>query len=216
MIVAERKELEEIKEMVEPYDRILILGCNTCATIRLYGGEKECEKLSIELGDVFKDKKISYKVVERQCEQEFLEDEAVKKEIEENDCVLSMSCSIGPQTVVEIYPNSIAVPAQNTSFIGRAVEHGIFQERCALCGDCIIDETFGLCPIARCAKSLMNGPCGGSHDGKCEVDPERDCVWQLIYDRASRLGRIDDLLGIIEVKDWSNGMHGTRKEVKHV
>ena len=215
MIVAERKPLEEIKEMVEPYDKILILGCNTCATIRLYGGEKECEKLSIELSDAL-GREVNYAVVERQCEREFLEDEKIGGLIDSNDCTLSMSCSIGPQTLIEVYPNAMALPAQNTTFIGSAVEHGIFEERCALCGDCIIDETFGICPISRCAKSLMNGPCGGSHDGKCEVDPERDCAWQLIYDRALKFNRVDDLLKMVKVKDWSDGMHGTKKEVKNV
>ena len=100
------------------------------------------------------------------------------------------------------------VPAVNTTFLGAALEQGVWAERCQGCGDCVLEITGGICPIARCSKSLLNGPCGGSSEGKCEIDPEVDCGWQLIYDRLSALGKLENLNRMLPARDWSTSRDG--------
>jgi ferredoxin len=210
MIVGEQKPLEEIKDMVTDYDRILILGCGTCVTVCFAGGEKEVGILASALRMATKidgqEKRFDETTVQRQCEWEFLD--AIEEEIKEHDLILSMACGIGVQAIVERFPESHVAPAVDTTFLGLPEEHGLWTERCAACGTCILDQTAGICPIARCAKSLLNGPCGGSQNGECEIDPEVPCAWQLIYDRMMAQGRVDQLLEIIPVKDWSTNRDG--------
>jgi ferredoxin len=210
MIVGEQKPLEEIKDLVAEYERILVLGCGTCVTVCFAGGEKEVGILASSLRMATRidgqEKVFDEATVQRQCEWEFLD--AVKGEIEDHDLVLSMACGIGVQAIVERFPDSRVVPAVNTTFLGIPEEHGLWAERCAACGNCILHLTAGICPIARCAKSLLNGPCGGSQQGKCEIDPEVPCAWQLIYDRLKAQGRLDQLSEIMPAKDWSTSRHG--------
>ena len=215
MIVAERKPLEDIKSMVAGYKKILVLGCGTCVTVCLAGGEKEVGILSSALRMAFRkdrhDPEISEATPERQCEKEFVEE--LREQVEQVDAVLSMGCGAGVQTLVEVFPEKPVYPALNTKFLGIPEEQGIWSERCAACGDCVLDKTGGICPIARCSKSLLNGPCGGSKDGKCEIDPEVDCGWQLIYDRLKTLGQLDNLEEILPVKDWSANRDGGPRKI---
>ena len=214
MIVAERKPLPEIVAHIEAYKNILVVGCNTCVAICLAGGEKEVATLSSLLRIAMKDKspRIVERSVERQCEEEF--NEALSEDIAAADVVLSMACGVGVQTLAEQFPDAILSPALNTAFMGRPEERGVWSERCQGCGNCVLDKFGGVCPISRCSKSLLNGPCGGSANGKCEVDPENiDCAWQLIYDRLSRIGQLDRLLGIEPAKDWSTSRHGGPRKV---
>ncbi len=210
MIIASQKPLQEIKEMVADHERILVLGCGTCVTVCFAGGEKEVGILSTSLRMASKldgdEKTFDEATVQRQCEWEFLD--AVQEEIESHDLVLSMACGIGVQAIVERFPVANVAPALNTAFLGIPEEQGLWTERCAACGECILHRTAGICPIARCAKSLLNGPCGGSQDGKCEIDPEIPCAWQLIYDRLKAQGRLDQLLEIEPPRDWSSSRDG--------
>lgn len=210
MIVGEQKPLEEIKELVADYERILVLGCGTCVTVCFTGGEKEVGILASSLRMAIKidgqGKVFDEDTVQRQCEWEFLD--AVEQEIKEHDLILSMACGIGVQAIVERFPQARVAPAINTTFLGLPEEHGLWTERCAACGECVLHQTAGVCPIARCAKSLMNGPCGGSQDGKCEIDPEVPCAWQLIYDRLKAQGRLDQMLEITPARDWSTSRDG--------
>lgn len=210
MIVGEQKPLEEIKELVADYERILVLGCGTCVTVCFTGGEKEVGILASSLRMATKidgqGKVFDEDTVQRQCEWEFLD--AVEQEIKEHDLILSMACGIGVQAIVERFPQARVAPAINTTFLGLPEEHGLWTERCAACGECMLHQTAGVCPIARCAKSLMNGPCGGSQDGKCEIDPEVACAWQLIYDRLKAQGRLDQMLEITPARDWSTSRDG--------
>ena len=124
----------------------------------------------------------------RQCDREFFDEETSRK-IAEAEIVISMACGVGVQYCAEVFPQAVVYPALNTKFFGANVEQGLWAERCAGCGECVVGDFGGVCPIARCSKSLLNGPCGGSANGKCEVDPKNiDCAWQLIYDRMERLG----------------------------
>ncbi|MBE9500888.1 MAG: methylenetetrahydrofolate reductase C-terminal domain-containing protein [Dehalococcoidia bacterium] len=193
MIVAERKPLEEIKEMIAGYKRILIVGCGTCVTICWAGGEKEVGILSSQLRLAFgKDGNellTSEVTIERQCEREMVEE--LRDKVQEVEAILSLGCGAGVQTIAEVFEETPVYPALNTKFVGMPEREGVWVETCRACGDCLLGETGGICPVVRCAKGLLNGPCGGTKRGKCEVDPEKDCAWTLIYRRLEKQGRLD-------------------------
>ena len=215
MIKAEQKPIAEIKEMIAPYKKVLILGCGTCVTISFAGGEKEvgllASGLRITSAMEGQDKTFAEATVQRQCEWEFIDE--VADPINRADAVVSLACGIGVQALAERYPDKVILPGVNTTFLGMAVEQGVLVERCRACGDCVLGPTGGVCPIARCAKSLLNGPCGGSQNGKCEIDPELDCAWQLILDRLGRLGQLDRLDTIMPPKDWSKDYDGGPRKI---
>ncbi len=215
MIKAKQKPIAEIREMIAPYSKVLILGCGTCVTISFAGGEKEVGLLasSLRIASAMdgQDKTFAEATVQRQCEWEFVD--AVAEEINRADAVVSLACGIGVQALAERYPDKVILPGVNTTFLGMAVEHGVLVERCRACGDCVLGETGGVCPVARCAKNLMNGPCGGSQNGKCEVDPELDCAWQLIFDRLSALGQLENMTRIRPPKDWSKDYDGGPRKI---
>jgi len=215
MITAERKPLAEIKEAIAPYGKILIVGCGTCVTVCFAGGEKEVGILATELRMARQldgqPVEIVERTVQRQCEWEYID--PLRDDIESADVVLSLACGIGVQAIAERYPSTRVLPGVNTTFLGLPEEPGVWAERCAACGDCILGKTGGICPIARCAKSLLNGPCGGSQNGVCEIDPEVPCAWQLIYDRLKALGQLDLLLEIIPAKDWSTSRDGGPRKI---
>lgn len=215
MIVAEQKPLEEIQQMLAPYEKVLVLGCGTCVTVCFSGGEKEVGILGTSLrmatrldGDP---KEVLEATVQRQCEYEY--NEAVVDQLRKVDVVLSLACGIGVQTLNEQFPDKITLPGVNTTFLGQPIEQGVWSERCQACGNCLLDKTGGICPIARCSKSLLNGPCGGSQDGKCEVNAEVDCAWQLIYDRLLALNRLEWLLEVEPAKDWSTSRDGGLRQI---
>ena len=216
MIVAERKPLDEIRAMVKPYKRLLVLGCGTCVSVCMAGGEKEVEILASELRMLNKkegkEQEIAEATLERQCDREYIEPYLDK--ISEADAVLSMACGVGVQFVAEVAgENTIVLPALNTEFYGVNLEAGIWAERCAGCGNCVLHITGGVCPIARCAKRLFNGPCGGSQSGKCEINPEVDCAWQLIYDRLKARGQLELLEEIVQAKSWKPSLSGGPRKV---
>lgn len=215
MIVAEQKNFEEIKNMVFPHKKVLVVGCGTCVTICFAGSEKEVGILSTSLRIAAKKEKHNLKIIEitieRQCDKEFVDE--LKDKLNGIEAILSLGCGAGVQTIAETFTNVPVYPAVNTKFIGRVEEQGVWSERCAGCGDCLLDKTGGICPIARCSKSLLNGPCGGSKDGKCEISPDIDCAWQLIYDRLKELGQLDKLEEIIPIKDWSTSRDGGPRKI---
>ncbi len=217
MIVAELKPIEEIMGFIDHFSKIAIAACGTCVTVCMSGGEKEANELAsaIKLKMHEQNKLIDIKVVtpKRQCDKEFLED--IAAELGECEAILSLGCGAGIQFMAEYFQKVQVFPGVNTSFIGVARDVGIWTEMCQGCGDCILEKTGGICPITRCSKSNLNGPCGGSSGGKCEVDPDIDCGWQLIYDKLSALGKLDNLLEIIPPKDWRTSRDGgPRKVVK--
>ena len=205
MIVAERKPLNEIEAMVEGLDRILVAGCGTCVAVCMAGGEKEVELLAAELrmkGKLEgKQRTVDEITVTRQCDREYLEQLA--RYIDDYDAVLSMGCGAGVQFLAERYDDKVVLPALNTLFIGVAEGVGVWTQRCMACSECILDQTGGICPMTRCPKSLLNGPCGGANHGKCEVNAENDCAWALIYWKMAKLGRLDYLMNIQPPKDHS-------------
>jgi len=205
MIVGERKPLEQIEAMLEGFDKILIVGCGTCVAVSMAGGEKEVEELAAQLR--MKDKLEGRKrtideiTVTRQCDREYLD--VLAKHLDDYDVVLSMACGAGVQFLAERYDDKIVLPALNTLFIGVAEDAGVWTQRCMACEDCILDQTGGICPMTICPKNLLNGPCGGTNGGKCEVDGEKDCAWTLIYRKLEKLGRLDYMRKIQPPKDYS-------------
>lgn len=215
MIIAEQKSLDEIKSLVGDSEKVLVVGCGTCVTVCFAGGSREAEILSSALRMSSKlegkAKDVRNFTVQRQCEWEYLDQ--IEEQINEADIVLSLGCGIGVQAIAEHYPETWVIPGLNTTFLGLPMEQGIWEERCAACGDCVLGLTGGICPIARCSKSLLNGPCGGSEDGHCEIDPEVPCAWQLIYDRLSSMGRLDAILEIQPPKNWSTSRDGGPRKI---
>ncbi len=208
MVVGERKALSQIKEMVRPYNKILIAGCDTCTAECLSGGRKQVAELAAALDMAFRlegrAREILEISVDRQCIQEFLLD--ILEQAEGVEAVVSMACGAGVQSLAERLPEKPVYPALNTLFIGETVGPGLWQERCQGCGDCLLGLTGGLCPVTRCAKGLLNGPCGGSQGGLCEISAvlkcDVPCVWALICERLRQRGELGRLASITPPKDW--------------
>jgi ferredoxin len=219
MIVAERKPLSEIKSFVENYKKILIVGCGTCTTVCLAGGEAEVKVVATGLRITFLKEDKEIEIIEdcitRQCEPEFADKIVQKVQDEQIEAVLSLGCGVGVNFLSEKLETVLIFPGVNTKFFGAAVEPGVWVEMCAGCGNCILDITGGICPIARCSKSILNGPCGGSTDGKCEISPDVDCGWSLIVKRMHKMGTLDRLSEFIPPRDWSTSHAGGPRRVIH-
>jgi len=215
MITAERKPLEEIIASVKPFQRILLVGCNECVTVCAAGGRKEVGLLAsaLQMHFMTEGKTINIKEItlERQCDPEYVEELSVH--MDQADAVLSMACGCGVQEIARRYKEKPVLPAVNTKFMGASERQGVWAERCQGCGDCLLGLTGGICPIARCSKRLLNGPCGGSTTGKCEISPEVDCVWQLIWDRLKALGMEDRYEDIMPAKNWQTGRGGGPRKI---
>jgi len=215
MIIAEQKNLNEIKNLIGDAENVLVLGCGTCVTVCFAGGAHEAAITAASLRMATKleghPRQVTDLTVQRQCEWEYLDEAA--EQIQQADIVLSLGCGIGVQAIVEHFPSTWVAPGLNTTFLGLPTEQGVWMERCAACGDCILGLTGGICPIARCSKSLLNGPCGGSENGHCEIDPETPCAWQLIYDRLKSMHRLDALLEIQPPKNWRTSRDGGPRKI---
>ena len=214
MIVAERKPFEEIKQEIQGYKKVLVLGCGTCVAVCMAGGEKEVELLATELRMANKlagnDVEIKEATVQRQCDAEYVE--PVKDLAKDCDVILSTACGAGVQFVASMLEPLPVIPALNTRFIGVTMGEGVWAERCRACGNCVLAEYGGICPMTMCPKSLVNGPCGGSKNGKCETSNERDCAWVLIYDRLSKQKKLDTLREMpTKLKNYQTQTHPARQ-----
>jgi len=211
MIIAKVKPLEEVKEMIKEYKKILNVGCAGCTAICLAGGQKEVDTLNAKLSISFKSDKISCEVegftIERQCELDFLAE--LDPMVEHYDALLSMACGAGVQLLAERYPEKRVFPALNTTFVGINKDIGWYEERCQCCGECVLGITGGVCPVTMCAKGLFNGPCGGSQDGHCEVDKDIPCAWVQIHERLTKQGRLENILKVFPARNWQNQTQGT-------
>ncbi|MBP1763677.1 MAG: hypothetical protein H6Q65_735 [Firmicutes bacterium] len=215
MIIAEQKPLAEIAESVQDVAKVLVVGCGGCVTVCLSGGENEAEVLAsalrIKRGIDGIAGEVGQVTVERQCDPEYVA--KLDTAVDGIDAVVSLACGVGVQFLAERYSKTVVVPAQNTKFAGGTVEHGVWEERCGLCGECVLAATGGICPIIRCSKSLLNGPCGGSAQGYCEVGKDIPCAWVMIYERLKKLGREASLCEIAAVKDWSKSRDGGPRKI---
>jgi len=210
LIVAEQKDISEIIRSVLPFKHVAVAGCGVCVTVCMSGGEKEALRVAdiLRLAAKEAQREVQLSVVTpfRQCDMEFLD--STEAELENADCILSMACGAGVQFMAEKFPDKIVLPGVNTSFIGVNRDLGYWTEMCQGCGNCILEKTGGICPVARCSKSHFNGPCGGSGDGKCEIDKQVECGWQLIYERMKRIGQLSRLALLEDVRDWSTSRDG--------
>lgn len=190
--ITRKKPEEEIDRLLSGLGRIFVIGCGTCVTLTHTGGAPEVEAMKEQLTG--KGKLITGStVLPVACDN--LTGEALKEfgnQMHQADALLVMTCAFGVQTVAR-QMKAMVVPALDTLFIGKETGPGLFDEVCTQCGTCIIGETGGICPVTTCHKGLVNGPCGGTNNGKCEIDSEKDCAWTLIYNRLKELGRLDSM-----------------------
>lgn len=210
MIIADWKPMEELLGFVRGHERVLLVGCATCVAECATGGQREVETLAplLRMGSAQAGTPVEIltHTLERQCEWEFVEE--LSDTVAKVDAVLSLACGIGIQALAQRYDRVSVYPGVNTTSLAVRAEPGLWETRCAACGDCVLGETFGLCPVARCAKSIQNGPCGGTRsDGQCEIEQDSPCVWQLILERAARRGELERLTVVRPAKDWSGSNH---------
>jgi len=216
MIVAEQKSADEIIGSLSGFRSVVVAACGTCVTVCLSGGEKEALKLAdvLEIEAKNRGGELAASVVTptRQCDMEFIDEN--EEALDSAECILSLGCGAGVQFLAEKFPDKAVIPGLNTEFIGVNRDLGYWTEMCQGCGNCLLAKTGGVCPVARCSKSNFNGPCGGSASGKCEIDENVDCGWQLIYERMKRQGRLDELLEISEARDWRTSRDGGPRFLK--
>jgi ferredoxin len=210
MIVAERKPMDELLAMLAPYRKVLVLGCGGCVTVCLTGGEKQAELLAAQLRLAARQGgrsvETAFDSITRQCEREFFDNLAEPPS--NYDAILSIACGAGVQYMSELYPETPILPGMNTTFLGSNVAGGVWEESCRGCGDCVLAWTGGICPVTQCSKSLINGTCGGTKDGKCEVNPEMACGWLKIYERLKQLGQLDNYHTLREPRDHRKDRSG--------
>ena len=210
--ITEQKPFEEITEILSGVERVYLIGCGTCATMCHTGGKSEVLEMKDKLETAGK-KVTGWMVIPTACDE--LTKDALSengKDVEAADGILAMTCAFGVQTIT-LYTDKAVYPALNTLFIGKEESPGYFIEVCMQCGSCVLAQTAGICPLVRCAKSLLNGPCGGSVAGKCEIDPDIPCAWQLIIDRLTALGQLDKLEEIQPPRDWSTSHSGGPRKI---
>lgn len=210
MIVAEQKPIAEIKDTLLSYEKVLVLGCGTCVKTCFAGGEDEVAVLASALRLACKMEgqpiDIEEATVERQCENEFIQEAAPA--VGRNDAVLSLACGAGIQAIARCFEKTPVLPGVNTTFIGALQRPGVFTEECSGCGNCQLAIFGGICPVTRCAKKLLNGPCGGSRNGECEVNADTDCAWHLIIERLGSLGQLKNLRIYVPPKNWQPSQSG--------
>lgn len=204
-----QKPMEEIMQYLDKCQWIHIIGCGTCATLCHTGGKSEVIEMKEKLEADGK-KVTGWMVIPTACDE--LTRDALRanaEAVDAADCILAMTCAIGVQTInLHLKEAKRVYPGLNTMFIGTEDRPGHFIESCLQCGACVLGRTAAICPLVRCAKSLLNGPCGGSAGGKCEISPDVPCAWQLIYDRMVETGRLDEMDEIEPIKDWSVSVSG--------
>jgi len=215
VIVATPKSYTEIKDLLKGHKKVLFAGCGTCVTVCLAGGEREvgiagyATRMARKIdGEPIEIEQVT---IERQCENEFIQDLA--EPASRNEAIVSFGCGAGVQAIAERFPNQPVYAALNTNFIGILEEQAVWTEKCMACGDCQLAEFGGICPITRCAKHMLNGPCGGSTEEHCEVADDRPCAWQLIHKRLSGIGQLARLEKIQPPKDWGTSWHGGARKV---
>lgn len=201
MIISKQKDRDEILKSLENYNNIIILGCSECATVCHTGGEPELAEMKEFLESNGKTVNDTL-VLTTSCNDLTTRKELKSLEsLEETDAILSLACGNGVQTLPKFLKIPI-LPGNNTSFVGERIRNGIFEENCRTCGDCLLGRTAAICPVTKCAKGLLNGACGGSKDGKCEVNPEEDCAWVLIFNKLEENDQLDLFEQIHPLRDY--------------
>jgi len=205
MIISKKKDRPRLIENMKRYDRFYLIGCSECASLCGTGNDEALKEMADDLKAA--GKTVTGMIVAKTGCQTLGTKVELKKDkdaCDSSDCVIVMSCGAGTQSAVEIFPDKAVYPSNDTLFLGNMTRFQMFDERCSLCGECVIGETGGICPITKCPKNLLNGPCGGTKDGNCEVSPDIKCAWVMIYERQKKLGTLDKMEEINPPKDWSH------------
>lgn len=214
MIITEQKPFPEIISNLRRGEKIFIIGCGECSTTCKTGGEEEVLKIKAKLEEAGYTI-TGYSIPKAPCVASQIKVEFAKKrrEVQLADSVLILACGLGIQSVIENMRETKDFHVGcNTLFMGIVDSKGSsFYEYCSACGQCILEYTAGICPVTRCAKGLLNGPCGGMDKGKCEVDKERDCVWVLIFEKLKEQGKLELIEEIFSVKDFSKHSKPAKK-----
>ncbi|MBI4378403.1 MAG: methylenetetrahydrofolate reductase C-terminal domain-containing protein [Nitrospinae bacterium] len=205
MIITKQKNFDDLLKMMDGQSSVFIVGCGECATTCRTGGEKEVAEMSLKLTE--KGKTITGSVViNAPCLE--LDTRRVlrqnKDAIEKTEGILVLACGAGIQSVAEAVSCKV-YPGCDSLFLGNVFRHQHFYEKCSTCGDCVVENYGGICPVTRCPKSLLNGPCGGSIQGKCEVDSEKECIWIMIYDKMKKSNTLNKLKKVFPVKRHGAG-----------
>ena len=205
MIITKQKDFEDIIKALAKARKVFLVGCSECAALCGTGDEKALAgmKKGLEEQGV---NVTGGMIATTGCQVLGTKTELKehKEAVDEADVILSMSCGAGVQTLEELFPLKEVYTANDSLFLGNMTRFRQFDERCSMCGDCVLNETGGICPITRCTKGILNGPCGGVRDGKCEVDPNLDCCFVLIYERLKGLGQVDKLEEIKDPRDFQH------------
>jgi ferredoxin len=203
MIISKQKPFAEILASLAGCAKVFLVGCAKCATVCKSGGEEEVFQMQELLSSAGFEVTGSI-VIDEACHmlRSGRDLRGRKEQVEEADALLVMACGAGVQSVSGSHKQS-TVAALDTLFLGNIRRFGQFEQRCSLCGECIVTETAGICPVTVCAKGLMNGPCGGMSEGRCETDPDAECAWVLIHDRLAAQEQAGKLSKIVPAKDFS-------------
>lgn len=206
MVVTEQKPIDEIVALLGEGNKVFIVNCSGCPEGMETGGEFEVLKMKAKLEDAGKSV-VDWICIDFLCSKALASKRLVQRieTIDVADSLLVMSCGIGVQAVATIV-DKVALPALNTISLGGIQGKWRSEERCQECGDCYLGYTGGICPVTMCTKSLLNGACGGAQDGKCEIDPEKNCGWMLIYERLKNLDQLDNLRKMMKLRDFNNMM----------
>ena len=204
MIISENKPMQEILGFLKDAEKVVLVGCSQCATICKSGGEEEVLKMKEALEAEGKTV-LGYTLLDPACNllKSKKDLKVLKEELKEADALLSLACGDGTQTIVKNVKKLPVYPANNTMFIGETKRVGEFEDSCKACGECELGWTGGICPVTMCAKGLINGACGGAKNGKCEISPENDCAWIMIYERLKDIDQLENMIEIRPMKDYS-------------
>ncbi len=204
MIITKKKDSKDFLESVKKHKKMFLMGCSECASLCGTGSDEAIQEMK-EMLEADGKEVLGSMVPKTGCQVLGTKKElkAYKEALDEADCVVAMSCGAGTQAAVELFDDKAVYPSNDSMFLGNMTRFQMFDERCSLCGECIIDKTAGICPVTNCPKGLLNGPCGGMTDGNCEVSSDIKCVWVKIYERQKKLDSLDEMKETIEAKDWS-------------
>ncbi len=206
MIITKKRDVKKLMENLKNYKSLFLIGCSECASLCGTGGDPELASMKETLEA--EGKTVTGTLLPKTGCQTLGTKIELKKDKEAcaaADAIIVMSCGAGTQSAVEIFPDKPVFPANDSLFLGNMTRFQMFDERCSLCGECVLDKTGGICPVTACPKGLLNGPCGGTDNGKCEVSPDIECAWVRIYDRMKKTDQLEDFKEVLKPKDWSAG-----------
>lgn len=214
------KPFEDVMAALDGYKKIAVVGCDGCAKVCGTGGSEQVSDMTVKL--IENGKHVVFTATpSRTCvvENSSIVLDPHKDDLKETEAVFILGCGGAVQIVRQIIEDygltiPVKVGLESVGHMDTLIMGELAIEQCQECGECILNETGAICPVTKCAKSLLNGPCGGAQNGKCEVDPERDCAWVMIYNRMLILGELDKLRRFIDPKDYSKMLKPRRLNIR--